>query len=687
STLDLCNGADDDCDPTSADGSEDPGVGVACDGADPDLCANGVTVCTARSVVCNEIAGAGLDLCNGADDDCDPTSADGSEDPGVGVACDGADSDLCAEGVTKCTGGSIVCSDTTGSTIDLCNGLDDDCDSTSADGSEDPGVGVACDGADSDLCAEGVTVCTAGSITCNDTTGNTVDLCNGLDDDCDPASADGSEDLGVGVACDGADSDLCKEGTTSCAAGAIACSDTTGSTLDLCNGLDDDCDPASADGSEDPAVGVACDGADSDLCNEGVTACAAGAIACGDTTGNSVESCNGLDDDCNGSTDENGAALCADGNTCTTDACSSGGCVHIDNGSCDVSGTVYYYRSATGAGAEPSSKPVPGVGIDGTSDAIADDTTSPLGTYALGDLSGNVALTTLAKFGSPRASDANGAISAADAAQIADGAVGLVSLSPNQRIAGDVTGDGTISALDASQVARFAALLVDHFDVATATGSDWKFLRCDAYAFPGDPGCGAPVYNFTPISPPVTGRDFYAVLYGDVTGDWESTAPASPLRNSPGKGTERPSGDPRAADVEVIRGLSSPPAVISIDRLTTPLRPGERKQLTIRVGHAQGILGLDLILQYDMLRMAIVDVQSAGLASGWSVAHSDLNGTHRIAAYGILPLAGNGAVLTVTVEGAAAAGWARPLELRAVANEGRIPLRVPIFTARRRPAR
>ena len=35
-----------------------------------------------------------------------------------------------------------------------------------------------------------------------------------------------------------------------------------------------------------------------------------------DATGTAVESCNGLDDDCDGATDENGIALCDDGNSC-----------------------------------------------------------------------------------------------------------------------------------------------------------------------------------------------------------------------------------------------------------------------------------------------------------------------------------------------------------------------------------
>jgi hypothetical protein len=147
-------------------------------------------------------------------------------------------------------------------------------------------------------------VCNGGGISCSDVTTTTVDLCNGIDDDCDPSSADGSEDPQNGISCDGPDGDLCAEGIRMCSAGTLLCSDNTGTSLDLCNGVDDDCDAASPDGSEDSLVGVACDGSDTDLCNEGTTQCVAANVQCSDTSGNSLEICNGVDDDCDLSTDE-----------------------------------------------------------------------------------------------------------------------------------------------------------------------------------------------------------------------------------------------------------------------------------------------------------------------------------------------------------------------------------------------
>ena len=103
------------------------------------------------------------ELCDGVDNDCNPSTPDVKDTP-----CDGPDSDKCTNGVTQCGGGVLgllsVCG--TESTVDIlesCNFLDDDCDGVIDNGT---GAGTTCDGPDADSCA-------GGRYTCN-STGGTV---------------------------------------------------------------------------------------------------------------------------------------------------------------------------------------------------------------------------------------------------------------------------------------------------------------------------------------------------------------------------------------------------------------------------------------------------------------------------------------------------------------------------------
>jgi len=68
-----------------------------------------------------------VDVCNGLDDDCDGSVDEG--DPGGGIACSTGLSGVCAAGTTSCSNGAIVCNQNQQPSLEVCNGLDDDCDS------------------------------------------------------------------------------------------------------------------------------------------------------------------------------------------------------------------------------------------------------------------------------------------------------------------------------------------------------------------------------------------------------------------------------------------------------------------------------------------------------------------------------------------------------------------------------
>ena len=247
----LCDLIDNDCDPTTEDGLDDPGVGVKCDGDDGDLCQNGVTACVAGLVACVEPELEGtLEVCDLKDNDCNPATPDGFADPNVNIPCDGEDVDLCPEGFSFCIGGSILCTDAGDPDPELCDDIDNDCNPETPDGAGDPKLGKPCDGTDPDLCLEGTWSCNGIELICDDPNDTDPDLCDLIDNDCNPSTPDGIGDPTLGLPCDGDDGDLCPEGIAICGITGPECTDPNLESLDLCDSVDNDCNPDTPDGSQ-----------------------------------------------------------------------------------------------------------------------------------------------------------------------------------------------------------------------------------------------------------------------------------------------------------------------------------------------------------------------------------------------------------------------------------------------------
>ncbi len=154
---------------------------------------------------------------------------------------------------------------------------------------------------------------------CECTPTGAVDLCNGVDDDCDLATPDGAGEPWLGSACDGDDADRCEEGVLGCVGGSMACDEPLEDSVELCaTPGDEDCDGATDEAGAADARMFYRDN-DSDTYG-GVMGAVRGCVAplgfierggdCDDTTPavspGVAETCNGRDDDCSGLADDNG---------------------------------------------------------------------------------------------------------------------------------------------------------------------------------------------------------------------------------------------------------------------------------------------------------------------------------------------------------------------------------------------
>jgi len=186
------------------------------------------------------------------------------------------------------------------------------------------------------------------------------------------------------------------------------------------------------------------------------------------------------------------------------------------------------------------------------------------------------------------------------------------------------------------------------------------------------------------VTGPVT-DNFYAILYGDVTGNWQ---PASLFSSASGDSSVPEERTAALTDQRLTREMSgrpaqrnrrrptAGPAELSLSESTKPLKTGERRAITVNIGVSDGILGLDLRLGYDPSVLSIVGVETTGIGSGFNVVGNNGGNEYLIAAYGLAPLVGSGSLLTITVEARADVSGRSPLTITGKANEGGVPLRV-----------
>ena len=345
--LEVCNGLDDDCD-TLVDDADDSLDGATTTTWYTDADGDGYGDTATTTTACEApVGGVALDGdCDDADAAYNPGASEGDCADPNDYNCDGsvgyADAD--GDGYAACE----ECDDADAaifpSATELCDGADNDCDGTvdEADASDASSWYADADGDTYGDAAIGTVACdaplgyVADATDCDDAAASVnpaeIELCNGLDDNCDGAvDEDTSADAASWYA-DGDGDGFGDAGDTlaSCSApsgyvsDASDCDDADAAVnpgaVEYCNSVDDDCD---GDIDEDSALDAATWYADADGDSYGDAGSTA--IDCTQPTGyvsdetdcddaesavnpSATEACNGYDDDCDGAVDEAGSS-------------------------------------------------------------------------------------------------------------------------------------------------------------------------------------------------------------------------------------------------------------------------------------------------------------------------------------------------------------------------------------------
>jgi sugar lactone lactonase YvrE len=365
----------------------------------------------------------------------------------------------------------------------------------------------------------------------------------------------------------------------------------------------------------------------------------------------------------------------------TPPVCADDGRLHVP---VDIAGRVVYYRDSAG-GTEPSTKPVDDATVevarlefDEMTGMLVPVTVASPVTDCNGDYSAAGLEPILTYRATPaKAGDFGGAIDPFDASLNAQHVVGLITLTANQRLAADASGNGTLTSFDSARIAQFSVGAISQLPVAVFNGADWAFVPSpqsepnQQISSPYPPGAQKGFIEYSPIVESAENQGFLAILFGDVSGNWQGVCP-----------------DPESLPASLLEGRLLAPSgdaqagtAAGAGRLILPslrVRQGDSFTVPVDAAGAAGAVSFYLDLRFDPAVLRLDGVSAGAAVPGFSLT-SNLTeaGRARLALYSTAPTAGDGEVAAVRFTAIGRAGSRSTVTLPAyTVNEGQIPVEV-----------
>jgi hypothetical protein len=238
--------------------------------------------------------------------------------------------------------------------------------------------------------------------------------------------------------------------------------------------------------------------------------------------------------------------------------------------------------------------------------------------------------------------DAGNGVTALDAAHVLQAVAGVRTFSATQRMACDVTGNGSLSALDATRILQRQVGLLSRFVAADQCESDWMFEPVPNAApnqrliqpLLSTGTCRRGAIALEPIASTLSEQNFRAMLFGDCSGNW--TPPTGAALRA------------RAAGAHSVE--------LRIPRFT---RAGSVRA-PITVNGSMPYSAVDLRLRYDAAAVRAVAVWPLRAATGaMFIANVTRPGEVRVALAAAEPIPAGVPLIAIEFDGVPAAGSVR----------------------------